>query len=128
MINLYNDTMDRREFLKELSYLGFVSGMVFLVGCGDDNGDNGDSGSTPGNSDITGTISNNHGHTVTLTASQLQAGEDVTLTMTPGGDDEHTHTVYLTADDLDKIASACSVTVTSSTDSGHSHEVNFRIY
>jgi hypothetical protein len=120
----YTDGIDRREFLKELSHLGFVSGMVFLGGCG--GGDNGDSGSTPGVSDIAGTISDNHGHTVTLTASQLQAGEAVTLTMTTGNG--HTHTVDLSAEDVQRIARACSVSVTSSIDSGHSHEVNFRIY
>lgn len=50
MTKQHDEGIDRREFLKELSYLGFISGMVFLVGCGD--GGNGDSGSAPGNSDI----------------------------------------------------------------------------
>jgi hypothetical protein len=123
MTKLYDDGINRREFLKEVSYLGFVSGMIFLVGCGGGGG-NGDNGGTPGQSDITGSISGNHGHTVVLTVSQLEAGAAVTLNLTIG--DGHTHTVRLSADEVQNIASGGSVTNTSSTDSGHSHGVTFQ--
>jgi len=78
---------------------------------------------TPTHSDLMGSIANNHGHTVVLTAAQQDAGQAVTLQLTIGSG--HTHTLSLTAAQVKEIADGKTVSATSSTNSGHSHVVTF---
>lgn len=76
--------------------------------------------------DKVGTISANHGHSVTLTASQQQAGQAVTLTLI--GTADHTHQISLSAAQVVAIAAGTQVTVVStlaSDDGDHSHNVTF---
>lgn len=61
-----------------------------------------------------------HPHGLTIPADQLQPGTPLMgLTMSGG----HPHTIDLTADDVDTLLGGQSVTVTSSFDSGHDHQV-----
>ena len=71
---------------------------------------------------MNGAISANHGHSVTLTAAQQQAGAAVTLTMT-GGD--HTHSVGLRNTEVAMIAAGTAFSIESSSDFFHSHTVRF---
>ena len=73
--------------------------------------------------DIMGDISNNHGHTIVLTAAQQDAGQAVTLLLTVGSG--HTHTLSLSAAQVQAIAAGTTVSETSSVNSGHSHLVTF---
>ena len=70
-----------------------------------------------------GTISANHGHTVTISAAQITAGGAVTATLTTGNG--HTHTIDLTAAQVVSIGQNQQVAVVSTTDDGHNHTVTF---
>jgi hypothetical protein len=88
---------------------------------GDDGGDTGDDGSGGGTADVGGDVSSNHGHEVEITGAELDAGDAVTLTLSG----THTHTLDLSAEQVQSIAAGDTVSETSSTNSGHSHEVTF---
>jgi hypothetical protein len=73
--------------------------------------------------DKVGAISANHGHSAIITGAQLDAGGQLTLDIT--GTASHSHIVTLTADQIAAIKGGQTVTVTSTTGNGHSHEVTF---
>ena len=110
----------RREFTAA-GILALLSGVTVTVwGCG--------SSSTPSSpstttADLSGTISTNHGHVATITGAQLTAAQGVTLDIR--GTATHTHSVVLTASQIQAAAAKQQVSVTSSTDSGHNHTVTF---
>ena len=126
--------MRRREFLKNTIYLpaaGITVAYLVVAGCSsDDSTTTSASGgsSTPGSSP-SGTcttsqaqIGANHGHTISPPiASEILGGVAIDLILTTVG---HTHTVSLTAADLDTISTCGSVTKTS-TLTGHTHQVTF---
>ena len=67
-------------------------------------------------------ITGNHGHAVVIAAGMLVAGtplNDIDIT----GAGAHSHTIDLSADDVDALLAGESVTVTSSMDSMHTHMV-----
>ena len=72
-------------------------------------------------SDKQGTIGTNHGHAVTLTAAQQQAGQAVTLTLSGS----HTHQLSLSAAEVTAVANGTNVAKDSTSDLGHSHTVTF---
>jgi len=73
---------------------------------------------------VTGTISNNHGHGgAVITSAQLVAGEALELDIT--GSSGHSHTVTLTAQEIQQIGSGVRVSKDSTVDAGHSHTVTF---
>lgn len=118
----------RRDFLEgslawpALAAL-FTAGIT--VSCADSssdgNGSSDDSSPTCGAADCA--ISSNHGHTVEITQAQLDAASAVTLTLTVGN--SHTHSLDLTAAEVQDIADGTTVSATSSSDSGHTHTVTF---
>ena len=76
----------------------------------------------------TGSISANHGHEVTITAAELDAGNAVTKDMR--GSADHTHTITLTGTEVVDVRSGRRVTTASTMDSSpqfgpHSHTVTF---
>jgi hypothetical protein len=112
------ETLDRREFTVR-SVMGLLSGVaITLTGCSD--------GPTqPSYTDAVGNVSNNHGHTVTVTAAQLSAGGDVTVEIQ--GTSSHPHQVTLTAAEVRTIRDGRRVSKdTSPSPSGsHFHTVTF---
>jgi hypothetical protein len=130
--------LDRREFTSA-SLLALLGGVTVTVsGCG--GGSSGGGGGTgggglPGSYDsptlpgptttdgVTGTITSNHGHSATISAAELNAGDTLTLDIT--GDSDHPHTVELTAPEVQSVASGDRVTKRSSNDDSHFHEVTF---
>ena len=111
--------LSRREFTLESALAILSAATITITGCGDDDGP--DTG--PSGQDETGTISANHGHSVTITSAQLTAGTALTATLTKGNG--HTHTIDLTAAQLVTIRQNQQVSVTSTTDGGHNHTVTF---
>ena len=89
---------------------------ITITACGDDD----PTGPSDG---ANGVISDNHGHRVTLTASQIAAGNAVELYIR--GDADHGHFIALTAAQVAQIGNGQRVAVTSTTDSGHQHTVTF---
>jgi len=115
--------MDRREFLAKAGLVATWAGVaVTITDCGGD-----DYGSNPGpgnNGSVSGAISANHGHAVSITEAQIDAGQGVTLTL-DGPSDDHTHTLTLSAQEVMDIGAGTRVQHTSSNTSGHTHLVTF---
>ena len=83
---------------------------------------------TPTPRDVAGTLSANHGHSVTVTSAQLNSNNTIVVGF--GGAATHPHTVELTVQDLGQIRAGQRVTKISSTDPSpdagtHSHTVTF---
>jgi hypothetical protein len=115
-----NHVLTRREFTRE-SLLAMLAGVVITItGC-----DDGPTSPTPGggSGDFSGTISANHGHVATVTAAQITAAGQASLDIM--GNATHPHTVTLTANQVQQIGGRQQVSVTSTTNDGHSHTVTF---
>ena len=109
--------MDRRTFIKSAGLVSTWLGIsVFLQACGDDNP------AAPPSGDVAGSISANHGHSVVITAVQIDAGNAVTLTLSGG---THTHSVSLTAPEVGDIGAGTQVSKASTDSGGHTHTVTF---
>ena len=119
--NLAEQTLlTRREFTLDAA-LAILAGCVITIA---DTACSGDSPApTPNPSDINGDISANHGHTATVTAAQITTGSAVSLDIR--GSATHPHTVSVSQSDLTTLRNRQPVTITSSTDSGHTHTVTF---
>ena len=132
--------MTRLQFLRSLGALSLAA--VTLPACKKDdddptpdaggNGQNPDANTAtmdapgdaplPQNCASTGaTIANNHGHVITVTAAEANAGVDKTYQIQ--GTSLHPHTVTITAAQFTMLKSLGTITVTSSTDAMHSHSV-----
>jgi hypothetical protein len=104
----------RQSFIKgSLAFGASLAG----VGCGSDDDDGGDGSATGCGS----TISANHGHTLTVPQADVDAAADKSYDIT--GSAAHQHTVMVTAAHFATLANGESVTITSSTDASHSHDV-----
>jgi hypothetical protein len=119
--------ISRREFTLE-SCMAILAGAAITIvgsGCGSSNSSpTGPSGGTgTGSGDKAGVISNNHGHTATITAAELMAGNAVNVQLTLGSG--HTHQLALTANQVAAVAANQKVSGESTTDNGHSHTVTF---
>jgi hypothetical protein len=117
-------TLDRRAFTVE-SALAILSGvLITITGCDDNNDKNNPSTPSPVVSgDVSGVVSNNHGHVATITRAQLTTGNALNLDIQ--GTASHTHTVQLTAAEIMQIGGGQRVAKDSTTDSGHNHTVTF---
>ena len=99
--------------------MAWAAGIALCAACS--SGGDGPSGPA---GDLSGAISDNHGHTVTITAAQVAAGADVLLTS--GGAATHTHTASLQSAQVVAIRAGTRTVVTSSLANSHSHSVTFR--
>lgn len=107
--------------------MALLAGVLIAVAACDDNPASLSVGG-PGGSGRVGSISNNHGHAASLTESQLDAGNAVTLDIR--GTADHSHTVELGGAEVVQIRNSQRVTATSSTETSatfgtHSHTVTF---
>jgi hypothetical protein len=114
----------RREFTAQ-AVMALLSGATITISsCG---------GSTPsepssppgggGGSGATGAITENHGHTATITAAQISSGTGVTLQIR--GTADHPHTLALTMAEVVQVGAGGRVSKTSSSDDAHTHVVTF---
>lgn len=111
--------MDRRTFLKYAGAVATWAGISVVVHACSGGGDPAAPG---GQGDVAGSISANHGHSVVITAAQITAAGAVVLTLTGAA---HTHTVSLTAPQVGDIGAGTQVSVTSTNDNAHTHQVTF---
>ena len=112
--------MTRRQFL------GTVGATAAIAACGGDDGGSTDAAPAGRNCAMNGTtatIAGNHGHTITVTASDVTAGVDKTYDISGTGG--HTHMVTVTAANFATLQSNAngSVMVTSTTGNAHTHTV-----
>jgi hypothetical protein len=118
---LEQTSLTRREFTLEAA-LAILATCVITVS---DACSKSKSPTTPSSpvTDVTGTISSNHGHTATITAANITAGNALTLDIR--GQATHPHTVSITAADLTNLKNRVAVSTTSTTDNGHNHTATF---
>jgi len=119
--------ISRREFTLE-TCLAILAGAAITISsnaCGGSysspSGPSGGPGTGAG--DKSGSISGNHGHTATITAAELAAGNAVDVLLTLGSG--HTHHLQLAANQVAAVAANQRVSGESSNDTGHSHTVTF---
>lgn len=115
-------SLSRREFTLEAA-LAILAGCVITVtdvACGSS------SPTTPtpvAPSDVNGTVSANHGHVAVVTGAAITTGAQVSLNIQ--GTATHPHTVLVSSANLTSLKSRQAVTITSSTDNNHMHDVTF---
>jgi hypothetical protein len=117
-------SVTRREFTLEAA-LALLAGCVITisdVACGGSKNTN-PTNPSPTPTDINGTVSANHGHTVTVTAAQITATNAIVLDIR--GMATHNHTVSLSQADLLMLKNRQSVSRDSSNDNSHIHTVTF---
>jgi hypothetical protein len=115
--------ISRKDFLKMGAATGATVSLV-LIGCGGDDDDYGGSGGSGGGSSspCSADIVANHGHVLSIPAADLDATTDKTYDIQ--GSAPHTHSVTFTAAQMAELKGGASVTVTSSVESSHSHDVS----
>lgn len=128
--------MDRKEFIKKTS-AGILIGIpvVSMIGCSssDDSVVQQDDGPDPdpdpdptANCLQNGTdsqISANHGHSLNVSKEDVAAGVEKTYTLSEASTDQHIHQVTLTAANFTALKGNSDITVSSTSNSGHSHSV-----
>ena len=119
-------TVTRREFTLEAA-LALLAGCVITISdaCG---GSKSTTDPSPAPTDITGTVSANHGHTATVTAAQITATNAFALSIQ--GSAAHNHTVSLSQTDLQTLKNRQPISRDSSSDVSatfglHLHTVTF---
>ena len=105
--------------------MGVCVAGVLTAACGDDGEENPAGGGGTGGGASGGacgaTIATNHGHKLTVTKAEAMAG--VAKTYDIQGTSMHNHTVELTAEDFADLLDGTVLSVMSSTDASHAHEV-----
>lgn len=110
--------LSRRDFSLKAA-LALLAGVVITIdGCGSN-----PAAPTPPVKDVSGTISNNHGHVATITSAQITAGSAISLDIR--GDASHPHTVDITQAELHTLQSRQPVAKDSTNNNGHMHTVTF---
>lgn len=114
--------ISRKDFLKLGAAAGATVTLV-LVGCGgDDDGSSGSGGSAGSSgSPCSADIVANHGHVLEIPAADLDATTEKTYNIQ--GTAAHPHTLVFTAAQMAELKGGASVTVTSSLDASHTHDV-----
>jgi len=111
----------RRNLLKAFFSFIFILPFVrLLTSCGDGNSSGVVSGGNCSTGGTSSSISSNHGHTITVSADDVNAGVQKTYNIQGSGN--HDHTVTLTASHFSSLQSNVGIQVTSSS-SGHTHIV-----
>jgi hypothetical protein len=121
-------TIDRREFTLQTAIAILSAATITITGCG--GGDSGPGPSpnpnpnpNPGPTDVTGSVSANHGHSAVVTSAQITAANAIQLSIT--GTADHPHTIELTAGEVMQIGARQRVSKNSTTDASHQHTVTF---
>jgi hypothetical protein len=114
--------ISRKQFL---GALGSGTVLLWLQACGGGGGGGGgDDGGGDGLGCGASSITNNHGHALAIDEADLDSASDKTYSIM--GAAGHDHTVTFTVAQLGMLKTGQSVTVTSSTGSGHTHDVTAR--
>ena len=120
-------TLDRREFTLQSAMAILSAATITISGCGGGSSPapspSPNPNPNPGGGDVSGAIDANHGHTASISAATLTAGNAIQLDIRGGAD--HPHTVSLTAAEVTMIGARQRVAKTSTNDQGHSHTVTF---
>jgi hypothetical protein len=121
--------LDRKEFLNlVLGMTGLGLGLTTVASCGGGSSPSSGAAGTSGSGGNaceahppSDTISANHGHTLTVSQADVTAG--VLKMYSIMGTAAHDHSVSISSNSFDTLKSGQSVMITSTTNSGHSHNV-----
>ena len=127
--------MDRKTFIQRALGLMLIAAPAYtLVNCSssDDSSDGPDPDPDPNGNSIAncldnGTVSSisaNHGHTLSVSQADVEAGVERMYSIQ--GSSGHNHTVTITADDFMDLQGNNNITVNSTNDDGHTHSVTVR--
>jgi hypothetical protein len=118
----------RREFTAA-SVMALLAGVTITIsGCGGGSSSPSSPSPTPSptpapSGDKTGVVSANHGHVAVVTAAQITAAGSVLLDIR--GMADHTHSVELSATQVQQIGAGATVAQISSNNLSHDHTVTF---
>jgi len=117
-------TVSRRRFLAgALSASAFAGIAIAVVACGDDESDGGSGPNDRCDGAVPGDVSLDDGHSHLVEEVCLSdSGSEAVLLLTGSG---HTHSVTLSAGQVEDALTGVSVSATSSSNNGHTHEVTF---
>ena len=118
-------TLDRREFTLQSAMAILSAATITISGCGGGSSPapSPSPNPNPGGGNVSGTVDANHGHTASISAATLTAGNAIDLDIRGGAD--HPHTVSLSAAEVMSIGARQRVSKVSTNDQGHSHTVTF---
>jgi hypothetical protein len=115
-------TMTRKEFLRSVVGAGVGAvGVAALVGCGGDDGGGSVDAPAAACTTPTSAIGTNHGHTITVSLTDVNAAADKTYDIT--GSSPHAHSVTVTAAQFAQIKGGTTLMITSTSGAGHTHAV-----
>lgn len=125
--------MNRKTFIKTATAGALISiPVVSLLGCsGSDDGNSSNPNNNPNpnpqanclqNGTVTA-ISSNHGHSLTVSKEDVNAGVEKSYTLSQATTDNHIHEVTISATQFSNLKSNNQITATSTSDTGHSHAV-----
>lgn len=123
--------MNRKTFIQKTS-AGMLIGipalsMLSCSGSDDDSGPGNDPGDPNAkNCTENGTISSisaNHGHNLTVSKADVEAGEEKTYTLSQASTDQHIHQVTISSTQFQSLKSNNQITASSTSDAGHTHNV-----
>lgn len=121
-ISTSKDGITRREFSLEAALALLSTCIITLDGCG--SGYKSPTSPTPTPvTDVTGSISANHGHTAVIAAAQITTGAAISLDIR--GTASHPHTVEVSQAELTTLKNRQAVTKDSTNNNGHTHTVTF---
>jgi hypothetical protein len=115
---MHPKTLTRHDFLQLCTGLAALGTVPFVAGCPAPD----DTGACDMDPDVT--IAGNHGHMLDVPLADVADGDRVTYDIR--GSADHTHTVTLSAEDFERLQGGGEVTVSSSVEDGHSHEITAR--
>lgn len=112
----------RTEFLAQLAGGGWV---LLMAGCGGGGSDSNAGVQAPAPAPAAGCsatlVTNNHGHTLSIPAADLNS--TVAMSYSIQGTADHPHQITFSAAQLAQLKAGQAVTVTSSAAQGHTHDV-----
>jgi hypothetical protein len=119
--------MDRKTFIKKTASAILVAVPVYaLLSCSTSSDDSTSNPPNGGNADClangtNSSISSNHGHSLTVSSADVNAGAEKTYNIT--GSSGHSHSVTVSVANFTTLQSNQQISVNSTSGDGHTHNV-----
>ena len=120
--------MNRKTFIKRAASAALVAIPAYsMVSCSNDDSTNVAPPDDPTVADCltnganATAISSNHGHSLTVSKEDIDAGVDKTYSIQ--GSSGHNHTIVVSSDNFNTLKSSKTIKIESSRDSSHRHDV-----
>lgn len=121
--------MDRKTFIKKTAGALLIAIPAYSVmSCSSSSDDSGNNQGNQGgnknclqNGALASTISSNHGHSLTVSKADINAGVEKTYSI--DGSSGHSHSVTVSAANFNSLKSNQQISVNSTSGNGHTHSV-----